>query len=447
MKKILIGVISMVMVLGLSVPSMAAWVADGTGDTATGVTSYDIEKAKVELFPSVTPGLEEYMNICVDMNTSLPGALYLEFDVDPAVGNTTSLISLFAPCTGGGKIRPNVQGTDMNLLIFLRDQTSKAASAYGNGCLGPPAGATCMLRDRTACIPCTSGTNCYTAGSSCLFIDDNCYVRGDVCLTGTAQCTDGGVCSSLTNPCDGDHAVPCNVAKIKGEWGANHLFGSGGMANPTERGRIDMPLPKGPGEGDNLCVQLPWKSIVQECAADAAKKCLAWTDQTACTRAGCKWDAGVCYGFNATLAETPGNVKWSLATYYDVLDADDFIKSTPTNCLAITDVIPNAGTISGADAVTGGMVARLMTRSERAMTQLAAGAEMDYDICKGLSGTKTPTDQAACLAAGCYWYDAPSAFPCQLKVPILDFDKALPDATGGGDFNILKREFGRPLGY
>jgi hypothetical protein len=67
----------------------------------------------------------------------------------------------------------------------------------------------------------------------------------------------------------------------------------------------------------------------------------------------------------------------------------------------------------------------------------SAGREVDYNVCKGLSSL----GQTACEAAGCSWWNSPSAYPCMLDI-------CLSESTGdgnisGGDFNILKREFGR----
>jgi hypothetical protein len=74
-----------------------------------------------------------------------------------------------------------------------------------------------------------------------------------------------------------------------------------------------------------------------------------------------------------------------------------------------------------------------------------AGSELDYYVCKGLSGTKSPADKIACENAGCTWYDSPSAFPCMLDICLMNWD--VSSGVGGGDFNILKREFGRSCPY
>jgi hypothetical protein len=240
--------------------------------------------------------------------------------------------------------------------------------------------------------------------------------------------------------------VNCSLGKVQGEWTANGQpamlkDGSttfGGMARPAERGRFDLPLPKGPGEGAYaLRLTFPWKRIVD--------KSWEWIKPTK--------------RFNKTSAEDPANIKWEISTWFNTLYPVGTLKSNdhidpdgrfPKSCLEITDVLPNSGNLPS-DAAGGSnsdFCHRLANRLERCKELVTSGSQMDYDVCKPLSGTKTPADKIACENAGCFWYDANTAFPCQLKMPIMDFDKPLlPDGTGGGDFNILKREFGRPLGY
>ena len=189
--RILVLSIGLMLVLGLSLPVSADWVPDGTSDTAAGVTEYDIEQAMVEFYPD-GPGLEEYVNICVDMTDSMPGMLLVEFDVDPAAGSPVSTASLFKSCTDTGWQATNVSGFDININIFLRDQDKDAATAYCSGCDGPPPGATCMYRD----TPCTTGgcieRNCWTSGDTCRYSSDDCYIRGEACTTdGVNPCKEG----------------------------------------------------------------------------------------------------------------------------------------------------------------------------------------------------------------------------------------------------------------
>ena len=66
-----------------------------------------------------------------------------------------------------------------------------------------------------------------------------------------------------------------------------------------------------------------------------------------------------------------------------------------------------------------------------------AGRELDYLTCRGLSSA----GKEACEAAGCTWWDAPSANPCMLDI-------CLTDVTGdgnvfSGDYAISRREIGR----
>jgi hypothetical protein len=269
-----------------------------------------------------------------------------------------------------------------------------------------------MKRDKTACVGCTAGANCYTAGTSCLFTEADCYVRGNTCLTGTAQCKDGGVCSSLTDFCG---SLPCNVAKVKGEWAANHLFGSGGLSNPTERGRIDMPLPKGPGEGSELCVKLPWKRIVES----------SYSDSFLVPPIGAK--------FNKTLAEDPANVKWQLATYYDVSDLDDFIKGTP--CLAITDVVPNLGTNPGdaANGTDGCECYGYQSRVGKCLEYKAQGRELSFTTCQ------SKLNSSACTTAGCIWDAGKSKCYNDFCYNDVNFD----GKVGAPDFSTEKWEYGR----
>ena len=323
--KYLVFVISALLMLGFSTPASAAWVIDDTDDTANNGTvgDYDIERAVVEFYPDGA-GLEEYVDICVDMTESMPGMIMVEFEFDPAVGSAVSLASLFNPCErpAGPAIKPNVPGYDITLNIFLRDQDPSAATAYALDCLGPPAG-TCMERiDPCSCTDPTSG--CYTSGDTCTPGAAECYLRGPVCTTNGDPCEEGGeICSVLNTLCTDNN--PCNLAKIHGEWTVNPYVNSGSQQQPADRGRIDMPLPPGPGEGNGYCFKLPWKRMVEQV-----------------------WSASPF--FNKSLAEDASSIKWQLSTWYDVSGNDDFLQ-TPPPCCAITDVVPNTGS-SNADAST-----------------------------------------------------------------------------------------------
>ena len=63
------------------------------------------------------------------------------------------------------------------------------------------------------------------------------------------------------------------------------------------------------------------------------------------------------------------------------------------------------------------------------------GREVDYDVCKVIQ------DEGDCMAAGCTWHNAPSAFPCMLDMCLMDWDGQY--GVGIMEFAIFKREQGR----
>jgi predicted outer membrane repeat protein len=80
---------------------------------------------------------------------------------------------------------------------------------------------------------------------------------------------------------------------------------------------------------------------------------------------------------------------------------------------------------------------RYYNNYQTCLTKQSEGREVDYNVCKNLSNQ----GQSVCEAAGCTWYNAPSAFPCMLDICLMDWDGT--PSVGGGDFNIIKREYGR----
>lgn len=362
--KCLILMVSTLFMLCLSAAALAQWVTDPTGDTANSGTvgDYDIERAKVEFFED-GPGLEEWVYICVDMTQSMPGMLLVEFDVDPAVGSSVSLASLFNPCErpAGPKIKDNVAGYDITLNIFLRDQDQNAATAYCLDCLGPPAG-TCMERT-SPCSGCDQA-GCYTSGDTCQPGDPACYLRGPVCTSGGDACTEGSdFCSVMNELCTENN--PCNLAKIEGEWTVNPYVNSGSQQRPADRGRIVPSHFPGPDEeGDSACFKLPWAMMVESV-----------------------WSASPF--FDKSSAEDPANIKWQLSTWYDTGGNDDFLQGGPPPCPAVTDVVPNTDS-SPAQGSDGGICHYYQKKFNCCLDQQAIDAQ--DNICMGNLHPLSPLD-------------------------------------------------------
>ncbi len=269
----LIFTMSFLLVLGLSFPVSAGWETDPSGDTTnTGtVGDYDILQGKVELYPSGA-GLEEYVDICVQMGTSMPGMLLASFNVDnnTATGSDVSMVDIIGACEGTIDSAPTPKGLDLIIYVMLRDQIDSASTSWCSSCEGGPAGGNGM--ERGAACPGCDEANCFEGGDPCTLDSDDCYLRQFTCTSGGSSCSLGPeFCSILEEPYTS--GTNCALGRVKGEWIANPMGGGGGQwREPAEKGRIDMPLPPGPGEGDEYCFKFPWKRIVEnvEAAVTAA---------------------------------------------------------------------------------------------------------------------------------------------------------------------------------
>ena len=409
--KLLVAVMSLLLVLGLSAPASAGWETDPQGDTeGARVVAYDIVEALVETYPKDLADVDEYMNACVKMKDggSLPGIILIDLDVDndPDTGGNVGMPSTLKSCEGGAKIKPAVLGLDISIAIFLRDQTVVASSAWCDGCTGKcgqcfvkcsgQAGPPCNGQD-LECDPSCGGTECYKTEYSCNAGEADCFLAGKACqAAGPVTCEN---CNELIDVCT--DTCDCALARVQGEYFAL-AAGKGGIglqSTLVDRGRIEMPLPKGPGEGDKACYKLPWKRIVQRAYEDLDLNAKQFN-----------WDAA---------KDSATNLKWQLSTWYDPdspsAPADDFMKVVG-NCGEVTDIIPD-----------------IDTHSAQANAGCPTCLSYEYDECSGYG------DQGSCETAGCYWNDDKSA--CQLSVCLSDANDDLK--ITGGDLGILKKEYGR----
>ena len=412
--KYLVFMMGTLLMLGLITPVSAGWETDATGDTANNGTvgDYDIVKGMVGLYPDGA-GLEEYASICVQMTQSMPGNFMVSFDLDndSGTGSPVSMVDTFKTCEGGTFLRtaPNrPQGIDMVLYIMLRDQVDDASTSWGYQCIGSPGGVMCMERS-AACSGCDQG-DCYTGGDLCSPDDPDCYVMGDLCTTGggSGNCTEGeDICSVMNTACTSTES--CAVGRRQGEWLANPMGGGESVRDPADRGRIDMPLPPGPGEDDSFCFKLPWKRMVENVAAASTAS----------------------PSINFTAAENPANVKWEISTWYNTVAPDDLIGTSPAPCTCVTDVLPDSSTLLDTQASDGDLCHQYQEKLSYCMAKKADGNNLDYSECQGYE------DQSPCESAGCFW----SGGYCNV-------DACLSDTNFDGkvtlyDIAILKREYNR----
>jgi len=320
--KCLVGVVSVLFLLGLSTSSSADWETDLTGYTANNSTvgSYDIEKAKLEVYPDSTD-LEEYLNVCLKMTNSLPGMILMEFDVDndTSTGGSLGMPSIFNSCEGGTKIKPSTPGFDILIMLMLRDQDDDAGTAWCDGCYGF-GGGQCFIKD-TPCDSSCGTSDCYKALTPCSAGTPNCYLAQTQCQPTLPLCES---CYEMTIPCGECPTEPCGIGRILGEWYADTLAGGIGGGAPADRGRIEMPLPKETGSSDEDCYKFPWKRIVELVYEKSG------------------------HDFDVEKAKDPANIKWQVSTWYDPdsvpPNANDFFdESQVLPCAEVTDIVPNDG--------------------------------------------------------------------------------------------------------
>ena len=339
-KKILACLFSMVLIVGLSGSVMA--VTDLLHDTVNEPTTgdYDIASADCLVYPpsSVNVGVNAatYLNVNLQMDSSdggkLPGMIIVEFDVDndDTTGGALSMVGIMPPCEDNvpptNRIK-TLAGTDIYIVLLLRESTNDSATAWCDGCSGPPG--RCFLKE-TACSGTCGGTSdCYKAETSCDVDDANCYIVGDECNEPRPTCDK---CYEMTQLCTSVTLAPCDEGRIVGEWFADIVSGEGaGGGVPAERGRLEQ-LPTEADQGDADCYRFPWARIVQACA-----------------------DKGGDFDFSA--ATDPANARYQVSTWYDVDDntppANDFFEETATTCAEVCDVVPNTG-LAVVSTVSGG---------------------------------------------------------------------------------------------
>jgi hypothetical protein len=187
-----------------------------------------------------------------------------------------------------------------------------------------------------------------------------------------------------------ERTTPCDLDKIRGEWIANPFGGGGGQNNrPVDRGRIDMPLPPGPDDdGNSFCFKFPWKRIMEGVAP-------ASTDSPAP---------------DYTKAGDPATVKWEVSTYYrypyDLGLIDDIITpngvdGAPTNCVNVTDVVPNVG--FAATQNDGGLCHQYQDKFQECMKNRAAGRNTSNQLNMTDSCYFTYPSAGLCATGGCKW--------------------------------------------
>jgi hypothetical protein len=129
-RKWLIGILSMLLVLGLGVTVSADWNADDGGAGAiapSGTGTCDIEYTKALLFPPVEGvGIAKYLKLGVKVKdgTELPGILQFNIDADNSA-STGLQSSMFV----FGQRTHNNYGFDIGISIALRDQSPSSTLA------------------------------------------------------------------------------------------------------------------------------------------------------------------------------------------------------------------------------------------------------------------------------------------------------------------------------
>ena len=286
---------------------------DTAGDEL--VSGVDIVEHDLYVYDSVN-GDGRYMRLEVDMNSTVPGLLQLDLDVDNDEGTGSSsggMIGMFNPCTGGGPLKVQA-GTDIWVIVTLRTQTDDASSSWCTDCIG-------------------SDVTCMTKGDACGETD--CYEAGINCAPGTAECY------KLDTPCAEEHCYlmnattecttdeSCAKGMLIGEWYAIDVKGNPSNANAAGKGRIMMPLPTEGGTTGDVVVHFPLEMIIDGVIAD---------------------NAG--YDFDTDKAKITSNLRYQVSAWHNASKADDFINVSPL-CLYVSDVSPNAGQASAIDGCVG----------------------------------------------------------------------------------------------
>jgi len=358
--KISVCVMILYLLLIINAQVSADWADDSPGDQE--VPGYDILRAKAEAYPVIPDQIPENITFSLEMNSGsyLPGIVLFEVDVDnnTATGGLIGLTSLFNSCEGGTKIKPNTPGFDILILLMLRDQGDDAPTAWCDNCYTPEG--QCLLRDQVC--DCDQA-NCYTLGDYCNPGDLNCYLLGEVCSKFGMPCEEGGdYCSVMAEDCTA--YVPCDMGRRIGEWYVSPgAAGEGGLL--VDRGRIDMPLPKGTDTDDNDSYTFPWSRIVQ-----------AAYDQL----------EGNPKQFNLEAAKDVNNYKFHLSTWVDLDYAtteNDHINISGIPCNEVSDVVPNTGKSTAQEGTTSSSTTTTIPVSAYWVDDLTGDQEvLGYDILK-----------------------------------------------------------------
>jgi len=324
--KSLTCLIAVLFVVGFSGSALA--VLDATGDEIC--PNKDLLEVDVLYFDAASDPADDAIKVGVEMNSgsSLPGMIMFEVDVDDdaTTGGAVSMAGVMRSCDSGCTTKIKEQaGTDILVMVMIRDQTKLGGTSWCDGCTGP--GGQCFLRGDT-CAGACGGTDCYKAGTGCDAGDPDCYVAGDPCNEPRPTCD---TCYELTNDCSASN--PCNIGRVQGEWYADVSASGQGGTPPAAKGRIDMPLPNDADTGGTTdAFPLPWGRIVTKCRDKLIALGVDPLDI-----------------YDLAEAQDPANFRYQLSVWYDVDDtnppANDFFDEafcTP-GCAEVCDIVPNAG--------------------------------------------------------------------------------------------------------
>ena len=328
--KSLISLIAVLLAVGFCGSALA--VLDDTGDEIC--TNKDLLSTSVLYFDAGAGPAADSVKVTVGMNagSSLPGLVMFEVDTDDDVttGGQVSMVGVMKSCASGQTTKIKEQaGTDILVMIMIRDQTAAGGTAWCDGCLG--SGSQCFERG-AACAGECGGTDCYKAGAGCApDSGPNCYASGDSCNEPRPTCD---TCYELNVVCTSSQE--CNIGRRQGEWYADiSAAGQGGTA-PAAWGRIDMPLPDDTGTAGPDEYPLPWGRIVSQCYEKAQ---IAVADPAKI--------------FDLAASQNPANFNYQLSVWEDVDDAsepaNDFfneVQFAPAVCAEVCDVVPNTGLAS-----------------------------------------------------------------------------------------------------
>jgi len=432
MKKFLICMFSVMIALGLSIPSMAAWVVDGIGDTFYPlVANKDIEAVSVEVVSDAThPGEAPWMFLCIQMapESTLPGIINFELDVDRnvATGAGTFLSAPVPP----GPLKEGVQGMDIMIQKVIREQGPgnhlppapgpNATMAWCKSCNGL---LTVICAHRKDPVLCTEGT-CYEMTWMCANTSDlNCFKLEDNC-TGCA----GGDATrhyALDEQCA---AKDCSTVRKRGEWVAkvNVIDGIKLIGGRDVDWGRDIPKPPLASVGTEYCQKVPYGEILIDAKA-----------------------AGADFDLTIALATAP---YYMVSSDFDngqsgipaFQDQDDFV-SYPTGkgFFDVTDVVPNGyATVATAERISVTKVdenddcLRYQNRDEICLGQKALGYTTNFAKCR------TFATQPLCAAAGCYWN--PTGLPAGACVSkICNANTNDDGAVDGKDSGIAKKDLFR----